>query len=52
MIDDKSEIDVRNSEGKVQKVDNGAIEFKNVTFKYPSRDQYILKDFSLKIESG
>jgi len=28
------------------------IEFKNVTFRYPNTDRYILKDFSLKIDRG
>jgi ATP-binding cassette subfamily B protein len=28
------------------------IEFKNVSFKYPNTERYILKDFNLKIESG
>ena len=28
------------------------LEFKNVFFKYPESDRYILKDFNLKIESG
>ena len=28
---------------------NGEIEFKNVWFKYPSRDEYIVKDLSFKI---
>lgn len=31
----------------------GVIEFKNVTFKYPSRpDVKVLKDFNLKIKEG
>lgn len=29
---------------------NGKIEFKNVTFKYPGRDNYIFKDLSFTIE--
>jgi ATP-binding cassette subfamily B protein/ATP-binding cassette subfamily C protein len=28
------------------------IEFKNVSFKYPKTDRYILKDFNFKIEKG
>ena len=28
------------------------IEFKNVSFKYPNTDKYILKDFNLKIRKG
>eukprot|EP01022_Parablepharisma_sp_SALTPOND_P020295 TRINITY_DN364_c1_g1_i1.p1 TRINITY_DN364_c1_g1~~TRINITY_DN364_c1_g1_i1.p1 ORF type:complete len:1324 (+),score=185.08 TRINITY_DN364_c1_g1_i1:6701-10672(+) len=30
----------------------GRIEFKNVTFKYPTREDYVLKDFSATIEPG
>ncbi len=30
----------------------GRIEFKNVTFKYPTRNDYVLKDFNLTIEPG
>ncbi|HEX2927676.1 MAG TPA: ABC transporter ATP-binding protein [Ruminiclostridium sp.] len=30
----------------------GDIEFRNVTFKYPDGDEYILKDFNLKIPAG
>lgn len=50
-IESKSEI----NEDKNEKIDaiKGDIEFKNVKFTYPSRkDQVILKDLSLKIESG
>lgn len=38
MIDDKTDIDVRKFiNGKVKKVPNGTIEFKNISFNYPSR---------------
>lgn len=37
MIDEKSAIDVRDYDGKIAKVDNGTIEFKNITFNYPTR---------------
>lgn len=30
----------------------GEIEFNNVSFKYPNADEYILKDFNLKINKG
>ena len=30
----------------------GAIEFRNVSFKYPTRDVYVLKNVSFKIEPG
>ena len=29
-----------------------SIEFKNVTFKYPNSEKYVLKNFNLKIEAG
>ena len=34
----------------VEKQPTGSIEFKNVYFRYPSRNKYILRNFSLKIE--
>ncbi|EAR93470.2 ABC transporter family protein (macronuclear) [Tetrahymena thermophila SB210] len=30
----------------------GNIEFRNVSFKYPSRDQYVFKNLSFKIQAG
>ncbi|KAL4480238.1 hypothetical protein ABPG74_020754 [Tetrahymena malaccensis] len=30
----------------------GNIEFRNVSFKYPSREQYVIKNLSLKIKAG
>ena len=30
----------------------GTIEFRNVSFKYPSAEEYILKDINLKVEQG
>lgn len=33
-------------------VSSGDIEFKNVWFKYPDTDEYIIKDLSIKIEAG
>ena len=30
----------------------GTVEFKNVSFKYPDADEYILKDISFKVEKG
>lgn len=51
IIDEKSTLDVRDGKlAKHQEVNGGSIEFKDVTFKYPSRDQIILKDFHMKIE--
>lgn len=32
--------------------EKGSIEFKNVSFKYPGADDYVLKDISFKVEKG
>ena len=41
-------------EGKFDKEteEKGTIEFKNVSFKYPDADEYVLKDINLKVEKG
>ncbi len=36
--------------GKTDEV--GTVEFKNVSFKYPDADEYLLKDISFKVEKG
>jgi len=41
IIDEQSQVDAR-KEGKVKGVQKGVIEFKNVEFKYPSRDTMVL----------
>lgn len=56
-IVDRPEIIEKYGDTFVPKRDNweelkGNIEFKNVTFKYPDGDEYILTDFSLKIPAG
>ena len=33
-------------------VENGTVEFKNVSFKYPDADEYLLKDISFKANKG
>jgi len=38
------------SEDKAREV--GTVEFKNVSFKYPDADEYILKDISFKVNKG
>jgi ATP-binding cassette subfamily B protein len=45
-IEDKATTDQQISEIE------GAIEFKNVSFKYPGTEEYALKDVNLKVESG
>ena len=39
-----------NTNSTEKPVINGNIEFKDVWFKYPTRDQYVLKKINLKIE--
>ncbi|MBQ9072197.1 MAG: ABC transporter ATP-binding protein [Bacilli bacterium] len=39
-------IDVKNTE------EIGTVEFKNVSFKYPDADEYLLKNISFKVEKG
>ncbi|CAF1032346.1 unnamed protein product [Adineta steineri] len=53
MIERKSKINVLDDEGKKLETIKGDIEFENVTFSYPTRQEScILKNFSLKIPSG
>jgi len=52
MIDEKSTIDVRNSSGGIKKVEKGTIEFKNITFNYPSRKKKVLSNFNMVIPAG
>lgn len=46
---------IKSSEGKEDPFENRdecTIEFRNVYFKYPTQDNYIFEDFSLKIKNG
>ena len=53
MIDRKSEIDPSIEIGETLENLKGEIEFRHVSFKYPSRpDVQILRDLSLTIRSG
>ncbi|CAF3649714.1 unnamed protein product, partial [Adineta steineri] len=53
MIERKSKINVSDDEGKKLETIQGNIEFKDVTFSYPTRQgSYILQNFSMKIPSG
>ena len=46
---DESIID---GKGKVNKKDIGTVEFKNVSFKYPDAEEYLLKDISFRVNKG
>jgi ABC-type multidrug transport system fused ATPase/permease subunit len=52
VIDEASLCDVRDTAGKIERVESGKIELRNVTFNYPSRQQNVLDDLSLTIEAG
>ena len=52
MIDDKSELDVRDYQGKLKEVPHGTIEFKNINFKYPTRKKKVLENFNMVIPAG
>ncbi|KAI7865224.1 P-loop containing nucleoside triphosphate hydrolase protein [Mucor mucedo] len=53
IIDRVPEIDTDSKKGLVPSSITGSIEFKNVTFKYPSRpDVLIIDDLSINIEAG
>jgi ATP-binding cassette subfamily B protein len=44
-------IEIENEE-MVDSISKGEIEFKNVWFKYPDSDEYVIKNLSLKINAG
>ena len=49
----ESEESIKNGRvDKKVKEEVGTIEFKNVSFKYPDADEYILKDISFKVNKG
>jgi ABC-type multidrug transport system fused ATPase/permease subunit len=48
IIEEKSQIDPKQL-GVNQSL-TGSIEFKNLSFRYPSRERYVLRNFNLKIE--
>lgn len=53
LIDRVPQIDSEDSKGKILAYVRGDIEFKDVTFSYPSRpDIQVLQDFSLKVKAG
>lgn len=50
VLDEESSIKEGIFEGKTKEM--GTVEFKNVSFKYPDADEYILKDISFKANKG
>ena len=48
-----TEVDIKDGDKtKEDKEEEGTIEFKNVSFKYPDADEYLLDDISFKVEKG
>lgn len=52
IIDEPSTLDVREQKGKLTQFKAGAIELKNLSFKYPTRKQKVLDNFNLSIPAG
>lgn len=53
IIDEPSELDIRKPEpGSLRDVKKGRIEFKDVTFNYPTRAQKVMDNFNLVIPAG
>jgi ATP-binding cassette subfamily B protein len=46
------EVSIKSGTFKGKTAEKGTIEFKNVSFKYPDADEYILKNISFKAEQG
>ena len=51
VLDEKVAIE-DNPETKVVPMETGTVEFKNVSFKYPDADEYLLKNISFKAKKG
>ncbi len=45
-------IEISDKEDAIVQEVKGEIEFKNVSFKYPDADEFVIKDLNLKIEAG
>ncbi|MGN1378821.1 MAG: ABC transporter ATP-binding protein [Bacilli bacterium] len=50
ILDTESSIKYGNFSGKT--AESGVVEFKNVSFKYPDADEYLLRNISFKAEKG
>ena len=54
-INEVLETEITIKDGKINSDttdEKGTVEFKNVSFKYPDSDEYLLKDISFKVEKG
>ena len=47
-----SDISIKSGTFNEKTKETGTIEFKNVSFKYPDADEYLLKDISFKVNKG
>ena len=47
-----TDITIKDGKGNVNKTETGTVEFKNVSFKYPDAEEYLLKNISFKAEKG
>ena len=50
VLETKNSLKEGSFDGKTD--ENGTVEFKNVSFKYPDAEEYLLKDISFKAEKG
>ena len=48
----ESDISVISGDFKGKTLESGTVEFKNVSFKYPDADEYLLRDISFKVKKG
>ena len=46
------EVSIISGKFKGKTADSGVVEFKNVSFKYPDADEYLLKNISFKVNKG
>ena len=47
-----TDITIKDGKGNINKTETGTVEFKNVSFKYPDAEEYLLKNISFKAEKG
>ncbi|MBQ6323717.1 MAG: ABC transporter ATP-binding protein [Bacilli bacterium] len=48
----EEKISIKSGDFKGETKEHGTVEFKNVSFKYPDADEYLLKNISFKVEEG